>query len=225
VAQRLHYKLPRAASTLLNILQGEQNMMSTESLSATGPIAGQDPPDFSFSFIDENGVGYTRSVYWERLYVFSPGNKKLLVAVRVVPHESLDFATYLALRQQNQAPVHHQLLAKMGGETQPGMNLVESFSEVVPHQSPNLPMEVAQTVDGMLDAVMNQAMTAYGMPAASHHLGVSTATAPLPSEKYEVSTGGLGGLSDLTGEDVGWLHLSNMAYRVVQEQADTLRLG
>ena len=84
-------------------------MIATESFPTLAPVSNA-----AFSFVDENGMGYTRSVYWERLYVFSPGDKNLLVAVRVVPHQNLDFATYLALRSQNQAPVPHQLRAHMG---------------------------------------------------------------------------------------------------------------
>ena len=178
---------------------------------------------FTFSFIDENGLGYRFQVYWESLYVFSPGDKKLLVAVRVVPHNSLFFATYLALRQQNQEPVHKKLLAEMGVETQPGTSLVESFTEIVPCQSPHLPVKVAEEVEEMLDAVMEQALTEYGTQASSNSLAVSTAEHPPPDVKYSVSTEGLGGLADLTGEDVGWVHLSNMAYRALQQQADAMR--
>jgi hypothetical protein len=141
----------------------------------------------------------------------------------VVPHNGLFFATYLALRKQNQEPMHKKLLAEMGVKTQPGTNLVESFAEIVPYQSPHLPVEVAEKVEEMLDAVMERALAEYGTQAGSNALAVSTADHSLSEKKYSVSMEGLGGLADLTGEDVGWVHLSNMAYRTLQQQADAMR--
>ena len=53
---------------------------------------------YALSFVGANGLGYTRTVYADRLYVFSTHKGQLLTSMRYVPFNDLLFATYMALR-------------------------------------------------------------------------------------------------------------------------------
>lgn len=140
----------------------------------------------------------------------------LAVAARVVPNNGPLFATYLALRHRQQAPLHQELLADVGGQTRTGTDLLDSLVEIMPYRSRDLPVEVQKSVDDMLDEVLEQALV------QADAFGRGDPTAPGREDRFAVATGGLGGLADLTAEDVGWVYLSNMAYRALVQRADAL---
>ncbi|NKB71870.1 MAG: hypothetical protein GKR89_32745 [Candidatus Latescibacteria bacterium] len=76
-------------------------------------------PSYTFFFIQPNGTRQTRAVSYENLYVFSQGSHRLLAAARVVPHQDLLFATYLALKKSHHRTSNNPLL---GADTSPQLH-------------------------------------------------------------------------------------------------------
>ncbi|NKB71888.1 MAG: hypothetical protein GKR89_32835 [Candidatus Latescibacteria bacterium] len=174
-------------------------------------------PSYTFSFIQANGTRQTRAIFYENLYVFSQGSHRLLAAARVVPHQDLLFATYLALKKSHHRTSNNPLL---GADTRPQLHaqaLVDQSVANLPTPATMLPPTITTQVENLLDQSVDRIMLEQGI--APYLEPKPTLGAP-PSLQERFDPPGAHILADFNGEDVGWVQLGNTAHYHLQQQAN-----
>ena len=141
-------------------------------------------PKEQFTFTTQTGSTYTRTCYWDNLYVFIYGQKRILVAERVVPHTNLYEALYDAFRGHQGDTISHRLLPEIIQQpllnvAQEGQTLqpfVESISALIPTQNQTLPEEVLEKTEKQLEEIASQTLIERGIAGGLGSFAASDAT-------------------------------------------------
>jgi len=64
-------------------------------------MAHVEDPHYTFNYVGHDGEPYSRAVYWDALYAFSVSKERLLAADRILPHSTVPWALYLAMKGRN----------------------------------------------------------------------------------------------------------------------------
>ena len=175
----------------------------------------------ALSFVGANGLGYTRTVYADKLYVFSPHKGQLLTSMRYVPFNDLLFATYMALRVTRDEEADTPALPSFVEETQ---SLQLRNDGVIPFAETalSLPPEIEQKAHDLIastyekvvaDATFGRSLgVAPDLTRMDHALGDRFAT---PVDHLSFATG-------LDGRDVGWVTVGNSLFYEINQAAKDL---
>jgi hypothetical protein len=128
-------------------------------------------PERQFSFISPTGRTYTRSCYWDGLYVFTYRRERILVADRVVPHTNLHEALYDAFRGHQGDTLSHRLLPEalekpllgLAREGQPTQPFVESIVALIPTHHQSLDEEYLKKTETQLEEIASKTLMERGI--------------------------------------------------------------
>lgn len=128
-------------------------------------------PDKQFIFTTPTGDTYIRTCYWDNLYAFTYGQKRILVAERTVPHTNLYEALYDAFRGHQGETLSHRLLPEIlqkpllnvAHQDQTLQPFVESVSALIPTQDQILPEDLLKKTETQLEEVASQTLIERGI--------------------------------------------------------------
>lgn len=175
----------------------------------------------ALSFVGANGLGYTRTVYADKLYVFSTHKGQLLTSMRYVPFNDLLFATYMALRATRDVEDDTPALPSFVEETQ-SLQLrddgVIPFAETALSLPPEIEQKAHDLIASTYQKVVADATFGGNLGAApdltrmDHALGGRYAT---PTDHLSFATG-------LDGRDVGWVTMGHVLFYEINQAAKDL---
>ena len=155
----------------------------------------------ALSFVGANGLGYTRTVYADKLYVFSTHKGQLLTGMRYVPFNDLLFATYMALRVTRDEEDDTSALPSFVEETQSLNSGTTAFPFA--ETALSLPPEIEQKAHDLI-ASTYQKVVGYTWPAPD-----LTRMDQALGERFTHLSFATG----LDGRDVGWITVGNSLLR------------
>lgn len=184
-------------------------------------------PITEFTYVQANGRGARRTVYWESLLYFLFREQPFLVAARRVPRNSLAFATYLALRSRHRQTARELHLD--GAKRQPLLPaestseaLVAMVNALAPVSRSQLPDPVIREASAQLDEAAQEALVETGIQPGGDVTVSGQAVIGNPGDRYTVPTGDMGGVAGLQPEDAGWVDMGNRVYQALVARAQEL---
>ena len=175
----------------------------------------------TLSFVGASGLGYTRTVYADKLYVFSTPKGQLLTSMRYVPFNDLLFATYMALRITRDEEDDTPALPSFVEETQ---SLQLRNDGVIPFAETalSLPQEIEQKAHDLIAST-------YQKVVADPTLGGSLGPAPdltrmdqALGDRFTTPTDHLSFATGLDGRDVGWITVGDSLFHEINQVAKDL---
>ena len=175
----------------------------------------------TLSFVGASGLGYTRTVYADKLYVFSTHKGQLLTSMRYVPFNDLLFATYMALRVTRDEEDDTPALPSFVEETQ---SLQLRNDGVIPFAETalSLPQEIEQKAHDLIAST-------YQKVVADATLGGSLGPAPdltrmdqALGDRFATPVDHLSFATGLDGRDVGWITVGNSLFHEINQVAKDL---
>ena len=175
----------------------------------------------TLSFVGANGLGYTRTVYGDRLYVFSTHKGQLLTSMRYVPFNDLLFATYMALRATRDEEDDTPTLPSFVEETQ---SLQLRNDGVIPfaESALSLPQAIEQKAHDLIAST-------YQKVVADATFGGSLGAAPdltrmdhALGERHATPTNSLSFATGLSSRDVGWVTMGHALFYEINQAAKDL---
>ena len=129
------------------------------------PMPNRIDPRYTFTFTSEANPRYSRTVYWEDIYAFTYSDRTILVATRVVPHSSAQYALYETLKSCQQAPILNKILPEASGAStrrvQEGCavsDIAQSVTDLVAGHMSSVPAAVVAAAERKYEAVVSEAM-------------------------------------------------------------------
>ena len=175
----------------------------------------------ALSFVGANGLGYTRTVYADKLYVFSTHKGQLLTSTRYVPFNDLLFATYMALRVTRDEEDDTPALPSFVEETQ---DLQLRDDGIIPFAETalSLPPKIEQKAHDLIAST-------YQKVVADATLGGSLGPAPdltrmdqALGDRFATPMDLLSFVTGLDGRDVGWITVGNSLFHEINQVAKDL---
>ena len=175
----------------------------------------------TLSFVGANGLGYTRTVYADKLYVFSTHKGQLLTSMRYVPFNDLLFAAYMALRVTRDEEDDTPALPSFVEETQ---DLQLRDDGIIPFAETalSLPQEIEQKAHDLIAST-------YQKVVADATLGGSLGPAPdltrmdqALGDRFATPVDLLSFVTGLDGRDVGWITVGNSLFHEINQVAKDL---
>ena len=172
----------------------------------------------TLSFVGASGLGYTRTVYADKLYVFSPHKGQLLTSMRYVPFNDLLFAAYMALRATRDEEDDTPALPSFVEETQ---SLQLRNDGVIPFAETalSLPPEIEQKAHDLIAST-------YQKVVADATLGGSLGPAPdltrmdqALGDRFATPVDHLSFATGLDSRDVGWITVGNSLFHEINQAA------
>lgn len=171
-------------------------------------------PQYTFSFIGSDGQIYSRQLYWESLYVFSYKNQHVLVAARCVPHSSMQYALYEAMKGKDQERVFQKLLPDLTQDSSyralneaKSTDLIESVIDLLPEPSSSISEDLFKVSQEELEETVSNALVGYGLPRGLDTFSNSGEVDAF-GRRFSDPLGTLHILAGLEGKDAGIVNLS-----------------
>ena len=171
----------------------------------------------ALSFVGANGLGYTRTVYADKLYVFSTHKGQLLTSMRYVPFNELLFATYMALRTPHDEEDDTPALPSLAEETQ-SLDGIVPFAETALSLPPEIEQKAHDLIASTYQKVVADATVGGSLGAASDLTHVDHAL----GERFATPADHLSFASGLGSRDVGWVTVGHVLFNEINQAAKDL---
>jgi hypothetical protein len=134
------------------------------------PMPNRIDPQYTFTFTSDATPRHSRTVYWEDLYAFTYSDRTILVATRVVPHSSAQYALYETLKSGQQAPILNRILPEASGASTQRVleggavsDIAQSVTDLVAGHTSSVPAAVVAAAERKHEAVVSEAMVRSGI--------------------------------------------------------------
>ena len=133
-------------------------------------MQNQIDPRYTFTFTSDANPRYSRTVYWEDLYAFTYSDRTILVATRVVPHSSAQYALYETLKSGQQAPILNKILPEASGASTQRVleggevsDIAQSVTDLVAGHTSSVPVAIVEEAERKYEAAVSEAMVRSGI--------------------------------------------------------------
>lgn len=181
-------------------------------------------PRHTFFFVGEDDRRYSRELYWEDLYAFSVGERRILVAARVVPHSSSQYALYEMLKSGTRTPILEKMLPEASElstrralESGDLDDIAGSITDLVRDRSPSVPQDLLAKAEREFEETVSKALVSQGIDQG---LDVFSDPSGFQSfaERYADPTDVLHAAAGSEGVDAALIDLSFRVDAAVKEQ-------
>ena len=127
-------------------------------------------PRYTFFFVGADDRRYSQELYWEDLYAFTVRERRILVATRVVPHSSSQYALYEMLKSGTQSPILEKMLPEASElSTRKALesgdldDIACSITDLVRNRSSSVPQDLLAKAEKEFEETVTKALVSQGI--------------------------------------------------------------